>query len=129
MRRTYIDAGVLIRAARGDETSSQAALTLLCDPEREFVSSVLVRLEVLPGAREQSEIEFYETFFQQVAIWAPVDPYLLTTAVEEATENGMPPLDAIHVVLAASTGCHELVTTEKAGAPVYATKRLPVVGL
>lgn len=128
MKRTYVDASVLIRAARGNESLSGPALAILCDPQRELVSSVLVRLEVLPRAKA-GEAEFYETYFLQVAIWAPVETYLLATAVEEACVSGIPPLDAIHVVLAASTGCHELITAEKAGAPIYGTKRIPVVGL
>jgi predicted nucleic acid-binding protein len=129
MKRTYVDGGVLIRAARGDASLSEPAIEVLCDPEREFVSSVLVRLEVLPRAERPSEVEFYETYFKQVAVWAPIEPYLLTTAVEEAQSSGVSPLDAIHLVLAASAGCHELVTAEKAGAAIYGTKRVPVVGL
>jgi predicted nucleic acid-binding protein len=128
MKRTYVDAGVLIRAARGNANLSAPALEVLCDPEREFVSSALVRLEVLPRANG-CETEFYETYFKQVAIWAPLESYLLATAGEEVRASGISPLDAIHVVLAASTGCHELVTTEKAGAPIYGSTRVHVVGL
>ena len=129
MKRTYVDAGVLIRAARGVASLSEPAIEILCDPEREFVSSILVRLEVLPQATGPSEVEFYETYFKRVAVWAPFDPYLLTTAVEEARSSGLPPLDAIHIVLAGATGCHEFVTTAKADASIYGTKRVAVVGL
>jgi predicted nucleic acid-binding protein len=129
MRRTYVDAGVLVTAARGSASLSEPAIRVLCDPEREFVSSLLVRLEVLPRALNDSELEFYETYFQQVAIWAPFDTYLLTAAIEEAQSSGVSPLEAIHLVLATATGCQELVTADKPDAPIYATKRLPVVGL
>jgi hypothetical protein len=129
MKRTYVDAGVLVQAARGVDGLSRPAIEILCETDREFVSSVLVRLEVLPMAQSPSEIEFYETYFKQVAIWAPIDPHLLTTAVEEARTSGVSPLEAMHVVMAASTGCHELVTAEKKDTPIHGTKRVSVVGL
>jgi predicted nucleic acid-binding protein len=129
MKRTYVDGSVLLRAARGSSELSEPAIELLCDVEREFVSSVLVRLEVIPRAKQGGEVEFYETFFRQVAIWAPMDPYLLITSVEEARNSGLGPLEAIHVVLAASTGCHELVTAEKPDAPIFSTKRVSIRGI
>jgi predicted nucleic acid-binding protein len=129
MRRTYIDAGVLTTAARGNASLSEPAIDILCDAGREFVSSALVRLEVLPRAQSSSEIEFYETYFKQVAIWAPIDPYLLNTAAEEARLTGVTPLNAIHLALAASTACDELVTTEKAGSAMFGSKRVSVVKL
>jgi predicted nucleic acid-binding protein len=129
MKRTYVDAGVLVRAARGNADLSAPAIEILCDPLRECVSSLLVRLEVLPRAQTSAEIEFYETYFAQVAIWAPVDAQLLTAAVEEARSSGVTPWEAIHVVLAAAAGCQEFVTAEKAGAPIFGSKRVVVVGL
>jgi predicted nucleic acid-binding protein len=129
MKRTYVDGSVLLRAARGSWALSESAIEILCDVEREFVSSVLVRLEVMPRAKEGGELEFYETFFRHVAIWAPMDPYLLMTSVEEARNSGLGPMEAIHVVLAASTGCHELVTAEKRDAPIFATKRISIRGI
>jgi hypothetical protein len=47
MKRTFIDASVLIAAARGLGEVASAALSALDDPEREFVSSAFIRLEVL----------------------------------------------------------------------------------
>jgi predicted nucleic acid-binding protein len=128
MKRTYVDAGVLIRAARGVESFSAAAVEILCDPAREFVSSVLVKLEAPPGAQNASEAEFYEAYFREVAVWAPPDPHLFATALEEARASGVGPVDAMHIVLAASAGCHELVTAEKPGAPIFLTKRINVIG-
>ena len=65
MKRTYIDSGVLIAAIRGVEPIAQKALEILDDPEREFVSSMFVKLEVLPKAvyhKQSIEEEFYTTF-------------------------------------------------------------------
>lgn len=64
--RTFIDSGVLIDAVRGIPPLSDAALTVLGDPNRILVSSDLVRLEVLPKPqfhKRRNEVIFYEAFF------------------------------------------------------------------
>jgi len=48
MRRSFIDAGVLIAAARGTDEVAIRAIEILDDIDREFVSSSFVKLEVLP---------------------------------------------------------------------------------
>jgi hypothetical protein len=47
---TFIDAGVLIAAARGTGIKALKAFSVLDDPSREFASSLFVQLEVLPKA-------------------------------------------------------------------------------
>ena len=129
MRRTYVDAGVLMTAARGNAELSGGAIEVLCDTTREFVSSSVVRLEVLPGAQSASETEFYEAYFRQVSIWATLDSHLVATAVEEARCSGVTPLEAVHLVLAASTGCDELVTADEDGSAIFGSQRILVVGI
>jgi len=63
--RTFLDSGVLIAAFRSRNTVSTPALTLLDDPERVFVTTDYVRLEVLPKPlyfRRETEAAFYEAF-------------------------------------------------------------------
>jgi hypothetical protein len=48
--KTLIDSGVLIAAARGQGSTSLRAVEVLDDPNREFVSSPFLKLEVLPKA-------------------------------------------------------------------------------
>jgi hypothetical protein len=48
--RTFLDAGVLIAAIRGIPEIANRAMELMNDPERLFVSSDFVQLEVLPKA-------------------------------------------------------------------------------
>jgi len=63
---TFLDAGVLIAAARGNYDVSAQAMAVLDDPDRLFASSDFVRLEVLPKAvfnRRADEAEFYTAFF------------------------------------------------------------------
>lgn len=49
-RRTFLDSGFLITAARGSGEMALQALEILDDPNRAFVSSIFVKLEVLPKA-------------------------------------------------------------------------------
>ena len=61
MKRTFVDTGVLIAAARGSPSVAAAAMKILADPEREFASSVFVQLETLPKAvyfRRSEELRF-----------------------------------------------------------------------
>jgi hypothetical protein len=48
--RTYLDAGVLIAAARSATRLSESALVILDDTGREFVASDYLKLEILPKA-------------------------------------------------------------------------------
>ncbi len=71
--RPFVDSGVLITAARGSGESAHDALAILDDPDREFVSSFFIRLEVIPKPsyfNRESELSFYNNFFDAVAIWA-----------------------------------------------------------
>ena len=76
MKRTYVDSGVLIAAARGSGRLFDRATAILADPSREFVSSAYVRLETVPKAvffNRTTEVEFYEEFFKYSAICAVFD--------------------------------------------------------
>jgi predicted nucleic acid-binding protein len=112
MSRTYIDAGVLIAAARGRAPMALRALEVLDDPTREFASSIFVKLEVLPKAiyyKNEPEAEFYEEFFSGVIHWANSYETLIEEAFKEASAVGLAALDALHVVSALSVGAEELV--------------------
>lgn len=127
-----MDSGVLITAARGVSALSEPAIEVLSDTTREFVSSDWVRLEVLPKAlyfKQQAEVAFYEFFFKRVSIWVRFEPEILDKAIEEAILNGLSAVDAIHVVLAASSACEELVTSEKQTSGIHRTARIRVVSI
>lgn len=64
-KRTFIDSGVLIAAARGKNAPSISALKILDDQSREFASSPFVELEVLPKAvynRKRMKLNFMRPF-------------------------------------------------------------------
>ena len=64
--RTFVDTNVLIAAFHDQGATGDAAEKLLADPNREFVASDIVRLELLPKPdyfKQQPALSFYEDFF------------------------------------------------------------------
>ncbi len=73
MIRTFIDSGVLIQAIRGEEKLANKALEILEDTNREFASSIFLKMEVLPKAiynNQPGEVQFYQEYFESVTYWA-----------------------------------------------------------
>jgi predicted nucleic acid-binding protein len=129
LKVTYVDAGVLISAARGTHRSSLAALTILDDPGRYFASSEFVRLEVLPKAlfhKRTSESAFYEQFFQSVERWASIEQDLFADALRIASEIGLSAMDALHAAAALSVEADELITTETPRKPIHRVRGILV---
>ena len=65
MTRTYLDAGALIAGIRGTPVRADVVVSLIEEPDRVFVASAFLRLEVLPKAvyhRNHAKIAFYEYF-------------------------------------------------------------------
>ena len=128
--RTYVDAGVLIAAARGNGKLAERALGVLADTtSREFVCSDYIKLEVIPKPTyfgRLAEVKFYEEFFAGVSTWLPFSVDHLDPAFQEACAAGLSAMDAIHVVVAVRSGCEEIVTSEKATSAIHRTKLIPV---
>lgn len=132
MIRTYLDAGVLIAVARGHPDSAQTARNIMADPERVFVASVFLRLEVLPKAiyqRRAAEVDLYQRYFARVAAWADPSETLTNLAEQEAARSGLNALDALHIAAAQVLGADELVTTEKPRKPLHRTTSVRVVAI
>ena len=122
MTLTFVDAGVLIAAARGIGSAAAKAGAILDDPGRAFASSAFVRLEVLPKAffhKKRQETEFYEAFFERVESWVRVDEGLTVQAMALAVRFGLSALDALHLTAALQLGADEVITSEKAGRPIH----------
>jgi hypothetical protein len=103
--RTFLDAGVLIAAARGRGIIAVRAHAILDDPERVFVTSDYIRMEVLPKAlyhRQSQEVLLYERFFSQaVQIVAPSASLMrqayteaCTCAWQRSMRSTLPPQNA-----------------------------------
>jgi predicted nucleic acid-binding protein len=130
VKLTYVDAGVLIAAARGGNEQSARALEILDDPEREFAASLFLRLEVLPQAlfhKRAAESAFYEAFFSAVSKWAGDLSAVAEAAFQEASAYGVEAMDALHVAAAASVGAVEMITTEKPSRSIHRAQAVKIV--
>jgi len=132
MKVTFMDAGALIAAARGQGPEATAALAILDDPDRVFASSLFVRMEVLPKPtyhRRTAEVDFYEAFFSSVARWAGPLEQLVDGAYLEACRLGLAAMAALHVAAPSRTGAEELVPSKSAAKPIHRATTVKVVGL
>lgn len=128
---TYLDSGVLLHAWRGSPLSG-AALGVMEDAARSFVTSQLVRLELLPKpAFEQraTETAFYALHFARAAAPLPLDSALGDEALALAEKYGLAAVDALHVAAAVRQKADELVTSEKPGKPMFRVKEVKVRSL
>ena len=128
---TFVDAGVLIAAARGTGIKALTAFSVLDDPDREFAPSVFVQLEVIPKTvynKRQAEENFYKSFFAAVTRWAdPADT--LANAPGVASTYGLSALDGLHVSAALGVRADELVTTEGATKPIHRAQGIRIVSI
>lgn len=133
MKRTYVDSGVLIAAARGNGQLAEKALGVISDTSsREFVCSDYIKLEVIPKPTyfgRTAEVKFYEEFFSTVSTWLTFDAEHLEHALNEACAAGLNAVDAIHVVVAVLSGCEEIVTSEKKTSAIHRTKLIPILSI
>jgi predicted nucleic acid-binding protein len=118
---TFLDAGILIAAVRGQEEEAARALAILEDPERRFVATDFLRMEVLPKAiyyQRPAEVALYERFFSKARL-IPISAALITQAYTEAYTFGLSALDALHVTVAKAGGAEEFITTERTTTPLF----------
>lgn len=130
-KRTYLDANILIAAWNGGDEERTWARGLLDDPQRRFVVSDFVRLEVLPKPnfhRNPREVEFMQTILAD-AEEIPVSVALTQRALAMAGRHNLNPLDALHLASAAEAGVDELVTFEKPEKPMCRQTEVRVVSL
>jgi predicted nucleic acid-binding protein len=130
--RTFLDADVLINAFRGIGTVAVAAQAIVDDPDREFVASDILRLELIPKPHffgRAAEEQFYEDFFAAAAECVNTTPAIVRAAEIEAKAFGLAAADAMHVAAAKATSVAEFVTAEKPTSAVFRTSGLLVTSL
>jgi predicted nucleic acid-binding protein len=131
MIKTFVDSGVLIVAARGDQTESEPALRVSEDPRRQLLTSVFVRLEVYPKTAFHLyplQRAFLNEFFMDPSLeWARDLNGLVHLAVSESERYGLAAMDALRVAAALLLSGDEFVTTEKPGRPIYQVDSLSVL--
>jgi len=125
--RTFLDSGVLLTAWRGRE--AEAALAVMEDPARQFCTSQLVKMELLPKPaffKQEAEIEFYQTHFRAVKGEEPLSRELGEKAEELARQHGLAAVDALHLAAAIRQGAEEFITAEKPGKPMFRVRGIAV---
>ena len=128
---TFLDAGVLIAGARGEDADRERALEILADSERGFVTSSFLYLEVGPKAtfhKRQVETAFYDRFFRD-AKWVRDLERIDEVARAEAEKHGLGAMDALHLAAAHVGGAAEFITTEKRSKPIHRSSLVKVVYL
>jgi hypothetical protein len=121
MRRTYLDTGVLIEAAAGKSARAEVALGLLNDPDRVFLSSPFLDLELLPQAiqnRQREQQKFLETYLAATKRMEDLRA-VFRVAFREASSSAVSGMDALHVAAAHLLRADEFITTEKPGKAIY----------
>ncbi len=132
MIRTFIDSGVLIAAARGEGIMAQTSLEILQDTNREFVSSIFLKMEVLPKAiynKKIDEVEFYEVFFSSISYWETDINQILQRAYQESSKFGLGAMDALHFAAALLMETEEFITTEKADKSIHRTNSVKIISI
>ena len=128
---TYLDSGVLLAAWRSAELRP-VALRVLEDPSRQFASSQLAKLELLPKPvfeKRPIETAFYRAHFQEAIAMQPLDEELGQEAQRLAERYGLAAVDALHLSAALRSGAQEFYTSEKPGKPMFRVKELKVISL
>ena len=131
MTKTFLDSGVLLTAWRGKECCEQA-LAVMEDDSREFCTSQLVKLELLPKPaffKQKLETEFYGTYFSQVKYEEPLSEALGNEAMALASTHGIAAADALNLCAALRQGAVEFITSEKPGKPMFSLSRIKVTSL
>ena len=128
--RTYVDADVLMAAYQGDHEMWAAANAIIDDPNRSFVCSDYLRLEVLWKPRElgrEDEVAFMERFLASCES-VPTGPDVTAQALRFSEAYHLKGFDALHASIAASSA-DELVTGEKPTKPIHRVREVRVHGI
>jgi hypothetical protein len=129
MALVYVDANVLIAAARGVGPEATRAFSVLDDESLTFAASDFLRLEVLPKSvyyRRIAEAAFYRQFFAAVAVWTMSEPQLVKSAHDIAQRFGLSAVDALHVAAAMAARADALITDELQSKPLHRVTTIPI---
>lgn len=130
--KTFFDSGVIISLSKGTEAIENKALNIFNDTKREFLSSVFVKIEVLPKAiyfNNINEVDIYKTYFDSVSYFLDDFKNMANQAYEFASVYGLSGIDSLHIASAYILGADEFITTEKKTKPMYRVKELNILYL
>ena len=129
--RTYLDSSVLLTAWKRGQNHDKA-LSIMADEQRQFVTSQIVKLELLPKAkleRRASEVEFYQRHFRDAESHLTLSRELGIEAQALAERHGLAAVDALHLAAAVRLGADEFITSELPGKPLFRVTELKVISL
>jgi predicted nucleic acid-binding protein len=129
--KTFLDSGVLLHAWRGANLSGPA-LQIMADDTRVFVTSQMVRLELLPKPRyedRKKEAGFYESHFADCQNCEPLSEALGDDAERLAGRYGLAGPDALQIAAALRQNAVEFYTSEKPGKPMFRVREIKVISL
>lgn len=129
--RTFLDSGVLIAAFKGGPALAAPAAAMLNDPNRIFLSSPFVRLEVSPKAlfsKQEREYRFYQRYFRRSVMPDDLEA-ILRAASRECGRAGVGAMDGLHLAAARLLKADEFITTEKTTKSIHRSKLVKVVYL
>lgn len=101
-------------------------------PHRAFVSSLFVKLEVLPKAqyfKNKTELEFYDKYFEGVSEWVEDGELIGTKALEVGRQFGLAALDALHIAAALLSNANEFITAERPTSPFSRVTGIKIVSI
>ena len=107
-------------------------MQIIDDERREFFTSQMVRLELLPKPRFEkrgAELAFYENHFRDCSFTEPLSKDLGIEAEKLATRYGLAGTDALQLAAALRHSVAEFYTSERPGKPMFRVKELQVISL
>jgi predicted nucleic acid-binding protein len=130
--KTFVDANILIAAWRGNDELLQQSMEIIEDPDREFIVSDYLKLEVIPKPtfhRFHEEVQFMQTFIDSASLQVRATPSIATQAIALACRYGLSAMDALHAETAIEAKADEFITIEKPTRPLYRILEIKVVSL
>lgn len=130
--KTFLDSNVLITAFQAIDEVWQKAMEIIDDPEREFIVSDYLKLEVIPQPtfhRRHEEIQFMQAFFDSASLHVSPTPLITSRAIILACRYSLGPMDALHAGTAVVSEADVLITLEKPEKPLCQIKEIKVVSL
>lgn len=129
---TFVDANILIAAWRGNAELLQKSMEIIEDPDREFIVSDYLKLEVIPkptfhGFHE--EVQFMQTFIDSASLQVIGTPSITTQAIALACRYGLSAMDALHAETAIEAKADVFFTIEKPTKPLSRILEIKVVSL
>jgi predicted nucleic acid-binding protein len=130
--KTFVDANILIAAWRGNADLLQKAMEIIDDPDREFIVSDYLELELIPKPtffENHDEVQFMQTFIDNASILVKATPSITTQAITLACRYGLSAMDALHAETAIEARADVFFTIEKPTKPLSRIQEISVISL